>query len=206
MTGIIGKKIGMTTVFDTKNNKQLPCTVISVEPNFITQIKTKEKDGYDAIQLGYGKKKNVSYPLQGHFKKANVEPCATITEFRGLMLSAPVLGKAVHCQEIFEEEEYIDVIGTSKGKGFQGVVKRHGFSGVGGQTHGQHNRERAPGSIGGCSYPARVFKNMRMAGQTGNKRVGVANLKILKMMPKENILLLQGSVPGARNSFIILKK
>ncbi len=207
MTGIIGKKIGMTTVYD-EDKKQLPCTVVSISPNVITQIKTETSDGYNAVQLGYQEKKTklTTKPLLGHFKKANVVPQAKIVEFRDFGYSSPSLGKSISAQDIFEEGEYVDAIGFSKGKGFQGVVKRHGFSGVGGQTHGQHNRERAPGSIGGCSYPARVFKNMRMAGQTGNKRVVITNLKIIKMIPSEHMLLLKGAVPGPKNAYIILKK
>ncbi len=204
MAGIIGKKIGMTSVYSAEG-KNLPCTLIEASPCVVTQIKTEEKDGYNAVQLGYGerKDKHTTNALKGHFKKAGVSPKRKLIEFSGF--EDKNLGDSVTI-EIFEEGEFVDVVGTSKGKGFQGVVKRHGFHGVGDATHGQHNRMRAPGSIGAASYPARVFKGMRMGGRTGNDRVKQGNLQVLKVLTDKNILVVKGSVPGAKGSYVIVEK
>ena len=205
MSGLIGKKIGMTSMFD-ENGKNIPCTVIEAGPCVVTQVKTEETDGYSALQLAFDEKteKNISGPMKGHFKKAGVTPRAKLVEFQGFQ-EEKALGDEITV-ELFAEGEFVDVAGTSKGKGFQGVVKRHGFGGVGGQTHGQHNRLRAPGSIGAGSSPSRVFKGMRMAGQTGNSKVKVLNLKVVKVMSEDNILIVRGSVPGHNNSYIIVQK
>jgi large subunit ribosomal protein L3 len=204
MAGIIGKKIGMTSVYSAEG-KNLPCTLIEASPCVVTQIKTEEKDGYNAVQLGYGerKDKHTTNALKGHFKKAGVSPKRKLIEFSGF--EDKNLGDSVTV-EIFTEGEFVDVVGTSKGKGFQGVVKRHGFHGVGDATHGQHNRMRAPGSIGAASYPARVFKGMRMGGRTGNDRVKQGNLQVLKVLADKNILVVKGSVPGAKGSYVIVEK
>ena len=204
MSGIIGRKIGMTSIYSAEG-KALPCTLIEAGPCVVTQVKTLDRDGYDAVQLGFGnrKEKNTPNALKGHFKKANTAPKARLVEFKGFdSLNA---GDEVTVN-IFEEGEFVDVAGTSKGKGFQGVVRRHNFGGVGQSTHGQHNRLRAPGSIGACSYPARVFKGMRMAGQMGNKRRTQANLEILKVLAERNILIIKGSIPGANGSFVTINK
>lgn len=205
MSGIIGKKIGMTSIFDA-NGKNVPCTVIEAGPCVITQVKTTETDGYNALQLGFEdqKESRVNMPTLGHFKKSKSTPKKKLVEFRDFE-GDHKLGETLTV-ELFEEGEYVDVGGVSKGKGFQGVVKRHNFRGVGDATHGQHNRLRAPGSIGAASYPARVFKGMRMAGQTGNKKVKVANLQVMRVMPEKNILVVKGSVPGAKNSYLIIEK
>lgn len=204
MAGIIGRKIGMTSVYSAEG-KNLPCTLIEASPCVVTQVKTEEKDGYKAVQLGYGerKEKNTPAPLKGHFKKAKTSPKSKLVEFSGF--EDKNLGDEITV-EIFQEGEFVDVIGTSKGKGFQGVVKRHGFHGVGDATHGQHNRMRAPGSIGAASYPARVFKGMKMAGRTGNDRVKQTNLQVLKVLADRNILVVKGSVPGAKGSYVIVEK
>ena len=204
MPGIIGRKVGMTGIYSAEG-KSLPCTVIEAGPCVVTQIKTQDRDGYEAVQLGFGEKKEKNTPnaLKGHFKKANTTPKAKLVEFKGFENVS--VGDLVDVA-IFQEGEFIDVIGTSKGKGFQGVVRRHGFGGVGQATHGQHNRLRAPGSIGACSYPARVFKGMRMAGQMGNKRRLASNLQILKVLADRNILIVKGSVPGANGSTLTIKK
>lgn len=204
MAGIIGKKIGMTSVYSAEG-KNLPCTLIEASPCVVTQIKTEEKDGYNAVQLGYGerKDKHTTNALKGHFKKAGVSPKRKLVEFSGF--EDKNLGDSVTV-EIFTEGEFVDVVGTSKGKGFQGVVKRHGFHGVGDATHGQHNRMRAPGSIGAASYPARVFKGMKMGGRTGNDRVKQGNLQVLKVLADKNILVVKGSVPGAKGSYVIVEK
>jgi large subunit ribosomal protein L3 len=204
MPGIIGKKVGMTSIYSAEG-KSLPCTVIEAGPCVVTQIKTQDRDGYEAVQLGFGnrKEKNTPNALKGHFKKANTTPKAKLVEFKGF--ESVNVGDTVDVS-LFEEGEFIDVIGTSKGKGFQGVVRRHGFGGVGQSTHGQHNRLRAPGSIGACSYPARVFKGMRMAGQMGNKRRLASNLEILKVFSDRNLLIVKGSVPGANGSTLTLRK
>jgi large subunit ribosomal protein L3 len=210
MLGIIGKKLGMTTLYD-EAGKSIPCTVITGGPCVVTQVKNIEKDGYEAIQLGFDdkKEKNTTNSLLGHFQKAQTTPKRRLVEFRNfseIFGRELQLGEAIHLQDIFAEGEYIDAIGFSKGKGFQGVVKRHGFSGVGGQSHGQHNRERAPGAIGACSTPSRVFKGMRMAGRTGGDRVKITNLKVMKLIPEKNLLVISGSIPGAKNGYIILEK
>ena len=205
MSGIIGKKVGMTSFYDD-NGKNIPCTVIEAGPCVITQVKTPETDGYNALQLGFEdqKESRVNQPKMGHFKKANVSPKKKLVEFRDFEGEFS-LGDSVTV-EIFEEGEYVDVVGTSKGKGFQGVVKRYNFRGVGDATHGQHNRMRAPGSIGAASYPARVFKGMRMAGQMGNKRVKETNLQVMKVFPEKNLLVVKGAIPGAKNSYVIVEK
>lgn len=205
MSGLIGKKIGMTSIFD-ENGKNLPCTVIQAGPCVVTQVRTQNTDGYDALQLGFDDKpvKNSNKAAQGHFKKANTAPKRKLVEFKDFD-STYKLGDTVGV-DLFQEGEFVDVTGTSKGKGFQGVVKRHGFAGVGQATHGQHNRLRAPGSIGAASYPARVFKGMRMAGRMGNDRVTVQNLKVLKVVPEKNLLVVKGCVPGHKNAYILISK
>jgi large subunit ribosomal protein L3 len=204
MSGLIGKKIGMTSIFDA-NGKNIPCTVVEVGPCVVTQVKTVEKDGYAAVQLAYDEKRETLTPkaLQGHFKKANTTPKRKLVEFRDIENAQ--LGDSLSI-EVFEEGDVISVVGTSKGKGFQGVVRRHGFGGVGGQTHGQHNRGRAPGSIGACSTPSRVFKGMRMGGRMGGDRVTVDNLLVIKVLKDRNVLVLSGSVPGAKGSYVIIEK
>ena len=204
MKAILGKKIGMTSVF-TENGTKMPCTVLSIGPCVITQIKTEETDGYNAVQLGYGEKseKNTPKPLKGHFKKAGVDPVAKLFEVRDFDFDKNV-GDEITI-DIFEEGEEISVVGNSKGKGFQGVVKRHGFSGVGMQTHGQHNRGRAPGSIGMASTPSKVLKGQRMAGRMGNDRVKVKGLKIIKLIAEENLMVVKGRVPGHKGSYIIVE-
>ena len=205
MPGLIGKKIGMTSVFSA-DGKNVPCTVIEAGPCVVTQIKTLEKDGYEAIQLGFSEKseKNTNKAEAGLFKKVGVAPQRHLVEFKGF--EGEIKVGDVFTVDMFADTSWVDVIGTSKGKGFQGVVKRHGFGGVGQSTHGQHNRLRAPGSIGACSYPAKVFKGMRMAGQAGNARVTVENLEILKLIPENNLILIKGSVPGAKGSIVIVNK
>ena len=205
MSGIIGKKVGMTSIYDV-NGKNIPCTVIEAGPCVVTQVKTTETDGYNALQLGFGDQKEhrMNKPQMGHFKKSGSTPKKKIVEFRDFV-GEHALGSTVSV-DIFQEGEFVDVVGTSKGKGFQGVVKRHGFRGVGDATHGQHNRLRAPGSIGAASYPARVFKGMRMAGQMGNERVKVTNLQVMKVFPEKNILVVKGAIPGAKNSYVIVEK
>ena len=204
MPGLIGKKIAMTSIF-SETGKNIPCTILQVGPCKVTQIKSSEKDGYDALQLGYleQKENRVSKALKGHLKKANSAPLKKMVEFPADI--DVELGQDLNV-EIFEVGDFVTVSGTSKGKGFQGVVKRHNFRGVGDATHGQHNRMRAPGSIGAASYPARVFKGMRMAGQTGNAKVKIENLEVLKIMSDKNIIVVKGSVPGARNSYITIEK
>jgi large subunit ribosomal protein L3 len=206
MNGLIGKKIGMTSIFD-ESGKNIACTVIEAQPNIVTQVKTNETDGYDAIQLGYGeaKVKNTTKPMQGHFEKAGTTPKQKMVEFRNYPLSKQ-LGEEITLTEIFNVGDKVSAIGTSKGKGFQGVVKRHNFSGVGQSTHGQHNRLRAPGSVGASAWPSRVFKGLRMAGRMGNERVKTKNLKIVKLLPEMNLILIQGSVPGHKGSLVIIEK
>ncbi|MFB2118383.1 50S ribosomal protein L3 [Parapedobacter sp. 2B3] len=205
MSGIIGKKVGMTSIFDA-DGKNIPCTVIEAGPCVVTQIRTEEKDGYSAVQLAFdeAKEKNTSAPLKGHFAKAKTTPKRKLVEFKTFP-EEKQLGELVTVS-IFEEGEYIDVVGTSKGKGFQGVMKRHGFGGVGGATHGQHNRLRAPGSLGASSWPSRVFKGTRMAGRTGGDRVKVQNLQVLKVYEEQNLLVVSGSIPGAKGSYVIVDK
>jgi len=203
MPGIIGRKVGMTSIYSAEG-KATPCTVIEAGPCFVTQVKTQERDGYDAVQLGFGerKEKNTPNALKGHFKKATTTPKAKLVEFK--CFDNLNLGDEINVG-IFEEGTFVSVVGTSKGKGFQGVVKRHGFGGVGQSTHGQHNRLRAPGSIGAASYPARVFKGMRMAGQMGNERVMIENLEILKVLADKNLIVVKGSIPGSKGSTVIIE-
>ncbi len=205
MPGLLGKKIGMTSVFSA-DGKNIPCTVIEVGPCVVTQIKTLEKDGYEAVQLGFEEKKDkhTTQPMAGHFKKAGVAPQRHLAEFNGFEKEVK-LGDSLTV-DLFTENDFVDIQGVSKGKGFQGVVKRHGFGGVGQRTHGQHNRLRAPGSIGACSYPAKVFKGMRMAGQTGNKRVTVQNLQVVKVIAEHNVLMIKGSIPGSKGSIVLIEK
>lgn len=204
MKGIIGKKIGMTSVFDA-NGKQVACTIIEAGPCVVTQKKTVESDGYDALQIAYGeaKEKNTPKALLNHFAKANTTPKSVVKEIRNCSIDKQV-GEELTC-EIFAEGEKINVIGVTKGKGFQGVVKRHGFSGVGEASHGQHDRQRAPGSIGGSSYPSRVFKGMRMAGRMGGDRVKIKALKVMKVFPEQNYILITGSVPGHNGSIVLIQ-
>ena len=205
MPGLLGKKIGMTSVFSA-DGKNTPCTVIEVGPCVVTQVKTLENDGYEALQLGYEeqKEKHTTQPELGHFKKAGVTPKRHLAEFKGFE-GEYKLGDTITV-EMFSESDFVDIAGITKGKGFQGVVKRHGFGGVGQTTHGQHNRLRAPGSIGACSYPAKVFKGMRMAGQTGNQRVTVQNLQVLKVIAEHNLMMIKGSIPGSKGSIVIIEK
>jgi large subunit ribosomal protein L3 len=206
MPGLIGRKIGMTAIFNDAG-KNIPCTVIEVEPNVVTQLRTEEKDGYTAVQLGYGDRKDSSttQAMAGHFKKAGVTPRQKLVEFSGFENELN-LGDQVKVDDIFAEGEFVSVIGTTKGRGFQGVVRRHGFAGVGQATHGQHNRMRAPGSIGAASTPARVYKGMRMAGQMGNVRATIENLKIVKVLSEEGLLLVQGAVPGHKGATVVIRK
>tara|TARA_Y100000389_G_scaffold14359_3_gene12656 strand:+ start:961 stop:1578 length:618 start_codon:yes stop_codon:yes gene_type:complete len=205
MSGLIGKKIGMTSLFDD-NGKNIPCTVLEAGPCLVTQVRTVEVDGYNAVQLGFDDKaeKKVSKAAEGHFKKAKVTPKKKLVEFKNFEQELN-LGDTVTVEH-FLEGDFVDISGTSKGKGFQGVVKRHGFAGVGQATHGQHNRLRAPGSIGAASYPARVFKGMRMAGQMGNSKVKVLNLKVIKVVLEKNLLIVKGCVPGHKNAYVIIRK
>jgi large subunit ribosomal protein L3 len=204
MPGLIGRKVGMTSIYSAEG-KATPCTVIEAGPCVVTQLKTQDRDGYEAVQLGFGERKDSRTPnaLKGHFKKANTTPKQTVVEFKGF--DGLSLGDVVSV-DIFAEGEFVGVAGTSKGKGFQGVVKRHGFGGVGQATHGQHNRLRAPGSIGAASYPARVFKGMRMAGQMGNKRVLIENLEVLKVLADKNLIVVKGSIPGAKGSTVLIER
>lgn len=206
MSGLIGKKIGMTSLYNA-DGQALACTVIQAGPCVVTQVRSEEKDGYEALQLAFGEKKekNTSKQMLGHFKMANTTPKQKLVEFKYFEVDHE-LGKTLSVQDIFIEGEFVDVVGNAKGRGFQGVVKRHGFSGVGGQTHGQHNRARHPGSIGACSFPSRVFKGIRMGGRMGNNRVKIQNLRILKVIPEQNLIVISGSVPGSKNSFVIIEK
>ncbi len=203
MSGLIGKKIGMTSIFD-ESGKNIPCTVIQAGPCIITQVRTKEVDGYEALQLGFDDKKTANKAATGHAKKAGGAVKRSVVEFQGFE-GEHKLGDTITVEH-FTEGEFVDVSGTSKGKGFQGVVKRHGFAGVGQATHGQHNRLRAPGSIGAASYPARVFKGMRMAGRMGGEKVKVENLRVLKVVADKNLLVVKGAVPGHKNSYVIIQK
>ena len=205
MPGLIGKKIGMTSVFSAEG-KSIPCTVIGAGPCHVTQIKSVETDGYEAVQLAYDEKseKHTTAPMLGHFKKAGVAPARKLVEFSGFDKELN-LGDAVTV-DIFAEDSFVDIVGTSKGKGFQGVVGRYGFGGVGQSTHGQDDRLRAPGSIGASSYPSRVFPGMRMAGHTGNERVKIENLKIIKIIPENNLIVVKGSVPGCKGSYLIIEQ
>ena len=205
MSGLIGKKIGMTSLFDEKG-KNMPCTVIEAGPCIVTQVRTDKVDGYEGVQLGFDDKteKHVIKAEAGHFKKANTKVKKKVVEFKNFEEDLK-LGDTINVEH-FKVGDFVDVSGVSKGKGFQGVVKRHGFAGVGQSTHGQHNRLRAPGSIGAASYPARVFKGMRMAGQTGNGKVKVLNLRVIKVIPEKNLLVVKGCVPGHKNSYVIIQK
>ena len=210
MPGIIGKKIGMTSIYGAEG-VNIACTVIEAGPCVVTQVKNEETDGYVAVQLGFGEKKekNTSKAAIGHFKNASTTPKRTLAEFRDYgkeFETFAELGKEVRIQDVFVVGDFVDAIGTSKGKGFQGVVKRHGFAGVGGQTHGQHNRLRAPGSMGNASFASRVPKGKRLGGRMGHARVKLTNLQVVKIMPDQNLIILSGSVPGAKNSTVILQK
>ncbi len=204
-SGLIGKKIGMTSIFDAEG-KNIPCTVIQAGPCVVTQVKTKENDGYKAIQLSFDdmKEKSSNKPLIGHFKKANTSPKRKVVEFKGFKEEYK-LGEVLTV-ELFNKDNWLDVVGISKGKGFQGVVKRHGFSGIGQQTHGQHDRLRAPGSLGGSSWPSRVMKGLRMAGRTGGKQVMMISLRVVKIIPEQNILIVKGSVPGPNGSYLMIEQ
>lgn len=206
MNGLIGKKVGMTSVFDAAG-KYVACTVVEVSPNVVTQVKTQDSDGYYALQLAAGeaKAKRTSNAMLGHFESASTTPKRKVVEFRDCTLEKSI-GDEVTLEDVFAEGDTVNAIGKSKGKGFQGVVKRHGFRGVGDATHGQHNRLRAPGSIGASATPSKVFKGMRMAGQTGNKRVTMKNLKVFKLLPEKNIMLVKGAIPGHKGSFVIIEK
>lgn len=205
MSGIIGKKIGMTSVFSA-NGKYMPCTVIEAGPCVVTQVKTLEKDGYASVQLAYDEKKekNTSSAMKGHFAKAGTTPKRKIVEFKDFA-TEKTLGEAVTV-DLFAEGDFVDIVGTSKGKGFQGVVKRHGFGGVGGTTHGQHDRLRAPGSLGASSWPSRVFKGMRMGGRMGGDRVTIQNLEVIKVIAEKNLIIIKGSIAGAKGSYITIEK
>jgi large subunit ribosomal protein L3 len=205
MSGLIGRKIGMTSLYD-ESGKNIPCTVIEAGPCVVTQVRTEEVDGYKALQLGFDDKKAKSSnkALDGHFKKAGTSAKRKVIEFQGFD-EEHKLGDQITV-DLFTEGEFVDVSATSKGKGFQGVVKRHGFAGVGQATHGQHNRLRAPGSIGAASYPARVFKGMRMAGRMGGNKVTVQNLRVLKVVPEKNLLVVKGAIPGHKNAYVIIQK
>ena len=205
MPGLIGKKVGMISVFGA-DGKNIPCTVVEAGPCVVTQVRTVETDGYAAIQLAYDEKKEkqTSKALKGHFEKAGTTPKKKVLEFEADFAGDLKLGDVLTVADVFTEDvKFVDVVGTSKGKGFQGVVKRHGFAGVGGQTHGQHNRLRHPGSMGASSWPSRVFPGMRMAGHMGNERVKVFNLEVLKVIPENNLIVVKGSVPGAKGSYLI---
>lgn len=206
MSGILGKKIGMTSIFDDKG-ESIPCTIIEAGPCYVTQIKTKEKDGYEAIQLGFEDKKErrVNKPLSGHFKKAGVSPKKLMCEFRTFDISKFQIGTEIKIETLFSKGEQVSISGTSKGRGFQGVVKRHHFGG-GTKTHGQSDRVRAPGSIGSSSYPSRVFKGQRMAGRMGGERITVKNLRVVQIIPESNLVLISGSVPGFNNSYVEILK
>jgi large subunit ribosomal protein L3 len=205
MPGLIGKKIGMTSVFD-KDGKNIPCTVIQAGPCTVTQVKTIESDGYAAVQLAFDDKKEKNTPKaeQGHFAKANTTPKKKVIELKGFVKDWKP-GDVITV-DYFHDDTWLDVSGITKGKGFQGVVKRHNFAGVNDATHGQHNRNRAPGSLGASSYPSRVFKGMRMGGQTGNRKVKILNLRVMKIVPENNLLILKGSVPGSNGSYLIIEK
>ncbi|MBS7384737.1 MAG: 50S ribosomal protein L3 [Candidatus Egerieousia sp.] len=207
MPGLIGKKIGMTSVFGA-DGKNIPCTVIEAGPCVVTQIRTEEKDGYAAVQLAYDEKKekHTSAPLMGHFKKANTTPKRKLVEFENDFSRELNLGDVLSVADVISDDTWVDVTGISKGKGFQGVVRRHGFGGVGGQTHGQHNRLRAPGSMGASSYPSRVFRGKRLAGRMGGERVKILNLKVIKVIAENNLILVKGSIPGPKGSYVIVEE
>jgi len=206
MQGLIGKKVGMTSVFD-EDGKNIPCTVLQAGPCVVTQVKTIEKDGYFAVQLGFDEKKekHTTKAELGHFKKVNTTPKRKLIEFTGFAEGQVTEGEVLTA-ELFRPDNWVDVRGWSKGKGFQGVVKRHNFSGVGGQTHGQHNRGRAPGSLGASSFPSRVLPGMRMAGRTGGEKVMSISMRVVKLMAESNILIVKGSVPGPKGGYVIITK
>lgn len=206
MNGLIGKKIGMTSFF-LEDGKSIACTVVEATPNVVTQLKSFDTEGYEATQLGYGeaKEKNTSQPMIGHFAKAGTTPKRKLVEFRDMDLGKQ-LGEQIAISDVFAEGDKVRAVGVSKGKGFQGVVKRHGFGGVGQATHGQHNRLRAPGSIGASAWPSKVFKGIRMAGQTGGDQVTVKNLQVVKIFPEKNLMLIKGAIPGHKGSFVIIEK
>ena len=206
MNGLIGKKIGMTSIFN-ETGKNIPCTVVELGPNVVSQVKTEGSDGYNAVQLAYGERKTsrITSPLAGHLKRAGLDSVQKIAEFRDCSLEKS-LGDKVIVEEVFAEGDIVNAIGISKGKGFQGVVKRHNFGGVGQSTHGQHNRLRAPGAIGACATPSKVYKGTRMAGRMGGKRVKTMNLQVVKILPEKNLVLIKGSVPGHKGSFVIIEK
>lgn len=207
MNGLIGKKIGMTSVYDS-TGKSVACTVIEAGPCVVTQVKTEQTDGYTALQLAFGdtKTNNTTKPLKGHFEKANTDPKHKLVEFRDFSAPEKALGEIIKVDEVFTEGDMVHAVGVTKGKGFQGVVKRYGFGGVGGQTHGQHNRLRAPGSMGASSYPSRVFKGKRLPGRTGGDNVKVKNLKVLKVFADQNLILVKGAIPGHKGAYVILEK
>lgn len=207
MNGLIGKKIGMTSVYDS-TGKSVACTVIEAGPCVVTQVKTEQTDGYTALQLAFGdaKANNTSKPLKGHFEKASTDPKHKLVEFRDFSAPEKALGEVIKVDEVFAEGDMLHAVGVTKGKGFQGVVKRYGFGGVGGQTHGQHNRLRAPGSMGASSYPSRVFKGKRLPGRTGGDNVKVKNLKVLKVFADQNLILVKGAIPGHKGAYVILEK
>lgn len=206
MNGIIGKKIGMTSIFDAQG-RNVACTVVEAGPCVVTQVKNEDVDGYSALQIGFdeAKEKNTPQPMMGHFAKASTTPKRRLVEFRDMQLEKAI-GEQITVDEIFQEGDMLNAVGVSKGKGFQGVVKRHGFRGVNDATHGQHNRLRAPGSIGAASYPARVFKGMRMAGRDGGDRVKIKNLRVMKVLPERNLILVKGAIPGHKGAYVILEK
>jgi len=206
MAGIIGRKVGMTSIFDAEG-RNIPCTVIEAGPCVVTQVRTQERDGYVALQLGFAEKKEkrTTKALLGHFAKANTTPKRFLAEFQDWDKEYQ-LGDVISLSDIFEGVEWVDIQGVSKGKGFQGVVKRHGFAGVGESTHGQHNRQRAPGSVGASSYPSRVFPGLRMAGHMGGTKVTISNLRVIRIIPESNLLLVKGSIPGAKGSYVIINK
>ena len=206
MVGLIGKKVGMTSFF-MPDGTNIPCTVISCDDCYVTQVKTNNRDNYSAVQVGFDPKKakNTAAAQMGHFRKANVQPLRKLVEFKDFDIDVK-LGEKISISDVFAEGDFVDVIGVSKGKGFQGPVKRHGFSGVGGETHGQHNRNRAPGSVGASSFPSRVFKGLRMAGRTGGDRVKVKNLQVLKIEQEKNFFVVSGCVPGCKNGYVIVEK
>lgn len=207
MNGLLGKKIGMTSIFDT-TGRNVACTVVEIGPCVVTQVKTEESDGYNALQLAYGerKEKNTPRSMIGHFKKAGTGTKSKVKEFRDFNITEKALGDVIKVDEVFKEGEKISAVGNTKGKGFQGVVKRHGFGGVNDASHGQHNRQRAPGSIGASSFPSKVFKGMRMAGRKGGEQVKVRNLEVLKIFPEQNLILVKGAIPGHKGSYVIIEK
>ncbi|MEY2949314.1 MAG: 50S ribosomal protein L3 [Saprospiraceae bacterium] len=207
MNGLIGKKKGMTSIFDT-NGRNIPCTVLEMGPCVVTQVKTADSDGYSSLQMAFddARVKNTTNAMKGHFDKAGTAPKRKLVEFRDSTLTDKNLGDLIKVDEVFQEGDLVAAVGTSKGKGFQGVVKRHGFSGVNDATHGQHNRQRAPGSVGAASFPAKVFKGLRMAGRTGGDRIKIKNLKVVRVFADQNIILVKGAVPGHIGSYVVLEK